>query len=63
MVDLKALQMPVIADPADFDKNSGNWLERLVFNNRICVILFCAVLTLFFGWSALKLPVNTSFEK
>lgn len=63
MVDLKALQMPVIADPAEFDKNSGNWLERLVFNHRISVILFCGLLTLFFGWSALKLPVNTSFEK
>jgi predicted RND superfamily exporter protein len=63
MVLLKALDMPVIADPADFDKNSGNWLERLVFNHRISVILLCGVLTLFFGWNALKLPVNTSFEK
>ncbi|NWL80935.1 RND transporter [Pseudomonas taiwanensis] len=58
-----ALDMPVISDPQQFDRASGNWLERLVFNHRGVVILLCALLTLFFGWSALKLPVNTSFEK
>ncbi|WP_258198017.1 efflux RND transporter permease subunit [Pseudomonas capeferrum] len=58
-----ALDMPVIADPQQFDRASGNWLERMVFNHRVAVIALCALLTLFFGWSALKLPVNTSFEK
>ncbi|MBB2497418.1 efflux RND transporter permease subunit [Aquipseudomonas ullengensis] len=58
-----ALDMPVISDPRQFDRASGNWLERMVFNHRGMVILLCALLTLFFGWSALKLPVNTSFEK
>jgi predicted RND superfamily exporter protein len=58
-----ALDMPVISDPSQFDRSSGNWLERLVFNHRAAVIALCALLTLFFGWHALKLPVNTSFEK
>ncbi|BAN48580.1 RND family transporter [Metapseudomonas resinovorans] len=58
-----ALDMPVISDLRQFDRASGNWLERMVFNHRGMVILLCALLTLFFGWSALKLPVNTSFEK
>lgn len=58
-----ALDMPVIADPQQFDRNSGNWLERMVFNHRMVVILFCLALTFFFGWNALQLPVNTSFEK
>ena len=57
------IDMPVIKDPRQFDRASGNWLERLVFNHRGMVILLCALMTLFLGWSALKLPVNTSFEK
>ncbi|WAH60727.1 MMPL family transporter [Pseudomonas silvicola] len=58
VIDLK-----VIADPSQFDRQSGNWLERAVFNHRALVVLVCAVLTAFLGWNALKLPVNASFEK
>src|SRR5690554_7516241 len=57
------LDMPVVPDPAQFDRQSGNRLERMVFNHRLIVILLCAVMTGFLGWHALKLPVNTSFEK
>lgn len=57
------LDMPVVADPGNFDRQSGNWLERLVFNHRLIVILLCVAMTGFLGWHALKLPVNTSFEK
>lgn len=57
------IDMPVIKDPRQFDRASGNWLEKLVFNHRGMVILLCALMTLLLGWSALKLPVNTSFEK
>lgn len=57
------IDMPVIADPRQFDRASGNWLERLVFNHRGMVILLCALMTLFLGWNVIKLPVNTSFEK
>ena len=57
------LDMQVISDPKLFDRNSGSWLEKLIFNHRLMVIFFCILLTAFFGWNALKLPVNASFEK
>ena len=49
---------------ADFDRNSGNRLERLVFNNRGLVIGLCAVLTLLLAVAAvLRLGLNASFDK
>jgi predicted RND superfamily exporter protein len=58
-----AIDMPVIPDRALFDNNSGNWLERLIFNHRAIVVLVCVAITVFLGWNALKLPINASFEK
>jgi predicted RND superfamily exporter protein len=55
-----------IATPAgvdDFDPDSGNWLERLLFNNRRVVIAVCALLTLIFAGLATRLSLNASFEK
>lgn len=46
-----------------FDPNSGSFLERLLFNNRIVVVALCAIITAFLGWQALKLDLNASFEK
>lgn len=60
-VDLNA--MPAIARFEDFDRNSGNWLERLVFNHRLWMVLLCALMTLFAGVMASRLNVNASFEK
>ena len=54
---------PVVSDPADFDANSGSWLERTVFNHRVLILLFTAVLSVLLGWQATKLPVNSSFEQ
>ena len=39
-------EMPVVRNLADFPAHSGNWLERLVFNNRRWVMLACLLLTL-----------------
>ena len=56
--------MPVVRQLQDFDRNSGNRLERLVFNNRFLVVLVCALVTLVLGWfAATKLVQNASFEK
>ncbi len=55
--------MPVVRDVADFDRQSGNLLERLVFNNRIPVLLFVGIATLVLGFFAFKLQVNASFER
>ncbi len=55
--------MPVVTDPANFDRKSGNRLEQLVFNNRLPVLLLCLIATVVLGFFALKLEVNASFER
>jgi uncharacterized protein len=57
-------QMPVVRKLADFDQKSGNLLERLVFNNRLAMIVACAIITVLLGYvAATKLRLNASFEK
>src|SRR5436190_10560500 len=57
-------QMPVVRKLADFDQKSGNLLERLVFNNRLAMVIVCAIVTVGLGYlAATKLVLNASFEK
>ena len=63
MATFEQTAAPVIKDPQQFDSRSGNVLERLVFNNRLLFVVFCALLTGFLGYQASKLVVNTSFDK
>jgi len=56
-------EMPVIRDLADFPSQSGNLLERMVFNHRLWVLLGCLLLTVFLGWKGTQVAVNASFEK
>lgn len=52
------------ASPDDqFDPNTGSIIERVLFNNRLMVIIVCALLTALLGWQATKLTINASFEK
>jgi predicted RND superfamily exporter protein len=55
--------MAVIADPRAFDEGSGNLLERLVFNNRVWVMLTCLALTIFCALEVRHLGVSANFEK
>jgi len=55
--------MPVVRDLADFPANSGNRLERAVFNHRIVVAVLCLLVTLVLGFMATKASLNASFEK
>jgi len=56
--------MPVVRTLAEFDQNSGNLLERLVFNNRLAMVIICGIVTLLLGYAAAtKLVLNASFEK
>lgn len=55
--------MPVVSDPAQFDRKSGSRLEQLVFNHRLPVLLLCLIATVVLGFFALKLEVNASFER
>lgn len=52
---------PVVANLDEFDTNSGERLERIVFNHRLVILGICLLMTLAMGWQALKLPVNASF--
>ena len=53
---------PVIAEIADFDRNSGSRAERLLFNNRLVILLCCLFLTLFLGFQATKTTLNASYD-
>jgi predicted RND superfamily exporter protein len=56
-------RMPVIRDPKDFDRRSGNLLERVIFNNRVLVLLACLVATILLGVAATRIKVNANFER
>jgi len=64
MGNIKQDAMPVIRDPRDFDRQSGNRLERLVFNYRPLFMLLMALATVVFGFmAATRLELRPSFEK
>jgi len=54
---------PVVASLQDFDLHSGSWLERVLFNHRLIVMLLCALMTLGLAWQLPKLRLNASFER
>jgi predicted RND superfamily exporter protein len=58
-----APSMVIVADPRNFDNASGNWLERLIFNNRPLIIAVCALVTAFFAFQLRGLQVGASFDK
>ncbi|WP_166365735.1 efflux RND transporter permease subunit [Pseudomonas akapageensis] len=56
--------MPVVKELKGFDARSGNLLERLIFNNRLLVVLACLIVTLVLGYfAATRLTLTASFEK
>jgi predicted RND superfamily exporter protein len=55
--------MAVVTDRSTFDKQSGNILERLIFNNRAWVVLGCVLLTVFFAFQLRGLTVTASYDK
>ena len=56
-------KMEVIQDLRDFDTRSGSLLERMIFNNRLLIVLACVLLTLFFGYQLRDLRIAASYEK
>ncbi len=54
---------PVVKDVRDFDRRSGNVVERALFNHRPIVVLLCLLVTLLLGFQAAGLKLNASFEK
>ena len=47
----------------NFDPRSGSLIERLLFNNRIAVLVVCVLVTLLLGWQTTRLELNASFDK
>ena len=63
-VEVKKIdQMPVVKDIKGFDQTSGNMLERLIFNNRLMIVIACVIITLLLAYQGSKLVFNASFEK
>ncbi len=54
---------PVIPRIEDFDTRSGTLAERLLFNNRLIVVVLCLVATVVLGLQATRIELNASFEK
>src|SRR6266478_3000314 len=46
-----------------FDKRSGSWIERLLFNNRGAVLIVWAIVTVLLGYEAHKIDLQASFER
>lgn len=63
MISSKTPSQQVIAELANFDRQSGTLLERLLFNHRLAVVLLCALVTILLGYQATRLKLNASFEK
>lgn len=59
---IEKIDLPVITDPAQFDDQSGDALERLIFNHRPLVLFLVALVTLVLGYQSTKLRINASFE-
>jgi predicted RND superfamily exporter protein len=63
-VDHNLDAMPVVKDARDFDPQSGSVLERGIFNNRLAVVIACALVTIILAYVAVtQLVLNASFEK
>jgi predicted RND superfamily exporter protein len=61
--DVCQTQHVVVRDVSGFDKNSGSLLERLLFNNRLIIVIACLVVTVVLTYQALGLHINASFER
>jgi uncharacterized protein len=55
--------MPVIKDPKDFDPKTGTLFERIIFNNRLIILIISIIATLVLGYYATTLKLNANFEK
>jgi predicted RND superfamily exporter protein len=53
----------MISKVSDFDKNSGTFVERILFNNRPIILLLCAIMTVFCAFQATHVKLNASFTK
>lgn len=62
-VSTNQMDMEVIKDLKDFDGRSGSLLERLIFNNRVLIVLACLLATVLLAWQMQYLKIAASYEK
>ena len=55
--------MPIVRELKDFDQQSGNALERFIFNNRILVFVACLIATVVLGAAASRSVVRAKFAR
>ena len=60
--DSGAGDRPAASEAAQFDPHSGSYLEQLLFNHRLFIMLACALLTVWTAFQASNLQVNAGFE-
>ncbi|MFD1625971.1 efflux RND transporter permease subunit [Azospirillum griseum] len=63
MTESDGLRVGASEDTLRLDPRSGTWLERLVFNNRVAILVVCALITLGLGVQMTRLTVNASYER
>lgn len=56
-------QAPVIANISEFDERSGSLLERILFNHRPWLIIFCLLLTAGLASQFSNLRLNANFQR
>jgi len=61
--DSGAGDRPAVSEAAQFDPYSGSYLEQLLFNHRLFIMLACAFLTVWSAFQTSKLQVNAGFEE
>lgn len=49
--------------PIQFDRSSGNTLERLIFNHRGLILVLFMAITSVLTWQASRIQVNAEFQK
>jgi predicted RND superfamily exporter protein len=54
---------PVVRHLADFDRRSGNLLERAFFNHRLVVIVLCALATVLLAALLPRVKLNANFDR
>lgn len=62
-VSTSSQEFESIARLEDFDRSSGNAVERLLFNHRGVIVLLCTLLTVLFAVTAMRVNLNASFLK
>jgi len=63
MTVMRESQASAVRSLSHFDRQSGSWLERLLFNHRVLIVLACLAVTLVLGLQATHLKLQASFEK